>query len=251
MSLLSGDSLLTGQIYITPHILCVYTITGSKEVKLKMELNTVERVIYGHCANSKVAAPTISQAIPVGEKPNVVQVLLYSQVMHTFMNVAADELDELATLLHLTWDVTCAHPAPTMPVPPNPSETHTSLGLHQSEPIVGSSKASVINGTEKVASELVATVHYAGFLMGSNPILLDHRRIQHIAKCSSAPHPDPLIKVPVLTPIEALDDKVTGIVLYTDDGFMHQFYGLSDIQLLYNQLVYCHSLANGFTPVYW
>eukprot|EP00030_Apusomonadida_sp_AF-17_P007461 a841386_271.p1 GENE.a841386_271~~a841386_271.p1 ORF type:complete len:322 (+),score=111.43 a841386_271:37-966(+) len=253
VTLLSGEVTVSGQIYLTPHLICLYTVASGKEVKVKIDLREVDNIYYAYCANSKMLAPAIVQDIPVGAKPNVLRVLCHDQTLHTLLDIAPSEFDCINAIMHVTWDITRGHAVSTFPVPPAGTESHEAFKLHPSEPLLAVTKASVISGNDTVKVSVALFVHYVAFKVGDTPVLIEYRRITNIARCASSPHPDPTIKAPVLTPVETGDESsIKGIQLYTDDGFMHQILlSNSNIQLFYNQLVYVHSLQLGVAPVFW
>ncbi|KNC47955.1 uncharacterized protein AMSG_04189 [Thecamonas trahens ATCC 50062] len=231
--LLNGASPLSGQMYITPSLLCVYTITHSKEVKVKIDMLTITHIIARTCPNykNKKEEPVIIDT-PHGSRANVLQVYCNDGLIHTVV-LDPTKMEPIATWLHLIWDRTLNNGQRTLPVLAAPTPVHTAFKLHQSEPVLGESKCKLINGTDAVSVVFHLFLNYFGFEVAGSPVLIPYTTVSSI--------------------VAARASKMAGspVPVYTTDGCMHQFFNFSgDFFKLHAQVIYCHAMASGAAPVH-
>jgi len=246
--LLNGAFRLSGQMYVTPSLLCVYTVTANKEVKVKIELATVTHIAERTCPNykEKKEEPVIIDT-PAGSRPNVLQIYCNDGFIHTLI-LDPTKMDPLNTWLHMNWDRSVANGQVTLPVPTAPTPVHTAFNLHQSEPLLGVAKASIINGTDLISVNFHVFLHQFGFEVGGSPVLIPFANVSNLVaaratKMAGSP-------IPILAPAASTSEP-NALQIYTTDGCVHQLCKISgDVYKLHSQLTYAWALNTGSPPQY-
>ena len=215
-NLLSGDSVITGQYYISPSFLCIYTHANKKVVKIKIRLADIDRYEPVVCVNvGEILKPGISPVlVPEGSiepvdvsamRPNAVN-LYTAGAVHTFIAGKGPYLIGLS-LLYVAWSRAAAAAAAALPWAPRVQlRLATEYSLPASEFILRSLKGAVVSGEHTFPVLIQVWTSYITFTVHDAKVVVPLRDITRVAPSRSLKNPNPeakglvLLEVPLASP---------------------------------------------------
>lgn len=263
-SLLSGDNtVLKGQIYVTPSYLCILTYSNGNEVTLPLPHSALQSIQRVYCprGDSSTGELTVGPPPPSSSGPNTLRFCYADGSMHTCIAPSNGRL--ITNWIHSLWDAIRRSPVSSIPLRSGSSPVHRFFSLAEaSSTHFGTFKIKLTSGASLIPAFLAVFSTHIGLSLGgephpeqegARPFLIPAASVQYLARASSSKNPDPAAPAPILQPLPPgpTSKPPKAIMIYTADGLLHQLSSISDVRVAYNALVHVVATNIGYPPSFW